>query len=58
MRKDRRARKAERRKADKQKQFEETRAEIQKIQKRVQALRLRKPVLTEDDLYDENGLPK
>jgi hypothetical protein len=56
--KDDRAREAELRKADKQKEIEETWAEIQKIQERVRALRNPANEFSEADLYDEDGLPK
>ncbi len=39
-------------------EFDRMWAEIQKIQKRVQARRVGTRGLTDDDLYDENGLPK
>jgi antitoxin VapB len=39
-------------------EFERMRAEIQKINDRVAALRSGDHSLTMDDLYDENGLPK
>jgi hypothetical protein len=55
---DDRAREAERSKADKQKELEQTWAEIQKIQERVRALRNPAKEFSEADLYDERGLPK
>jgi hypothetical protein len=55
--KDDRAREAERRKADKQKEFEEAWAEIQKIQAEIRKEDIDN-MLTDDDLYDERGLPK
>lgn len=39
-------------------EFERMWSEIQKIQKRVQARRAGEKGLTDDDLYDKNGLPK
>lgn len=39
-------------------EFESMWSKIQKIQKRVQARRVGEKGLTDDDLYDENGLPK
>jgi hypothetical protein len=53
-----RGREAERKAADKQKEYEKTLAEVRKIQAEVKALGLDKNMLTDDDLYDENGLPK
>jgi antitoxin VapB len=43
---------------DKRREFEEAWAKIQKIQEEVRTLRLADNMLTDDDLYDENGLPK
>jgi antitoxin VapB len=43
---------------DKRREFEKVWAKIQKIQDEVQRARLGENMLTEDDLYDENGLPK
>jgi hypothetical protein len=53
-----RGRDAERHAADKQKEYEKTMAEVRRIQEEVRALRLTDNCFTEDDLYDENGLPK
>jgi hypothetical protein len=39
-------------------EFERIWPEIQKIQAKVRRLGLAKDMLTDDDLYDENGLPK
>jgi hypothetical protein len=39
-------------------EFEKVWAKIQKIQERVKKRRLVENMLTEDDLYDERGLPK
>ena len=47
-----------RRKEEKQREFEKTWAEIQRIQEEVRRLRLGENGLSEDDLYDELGLPK
>ena len=38
--------------------FEKALAEIRNIQKEVRSLGLVENMLTDDDLYDENGLPK
>jgi antitoxin VapB len=43
---------------EKRREFEKVWAEIQKIQKRVRRRGLTRNMLTDDDLYDENGLPK
>jgi antitoxin VapB len=42
----------------KRREFEKAWAEIQKIQEEVRRLGLAENMLTDDDLYDENGLPK
>jgi antitoxin VapB len=42
----------------KRREFERMWAKIQKIQKEVRRLGLVENMLTDDDLYDENGLPK
>jgi|ERR1700683_203404 antitoxin VapB len=42
----------------KRREFEKVWAKIQKIQERVRRLGLAENMLTDDDLYDENGLPK
>jgi antitoxin VapB len=42
----------------KRREFEKVWAAIRKIQDRVRAKRSGDKCLTEDDLYDENGLPK
>jgi antitoxin VapB len=42
----------------KRREFEKVWAKIQKIQERVKKRRLVENMLTEDDLYDERGLPK
>jgi antitoxin VapB len=42
----------------KRREFEKVWAKIQKIQERVKKHRLVENMLTEDDLYDERGLPK
>lgn len=42
----------------KRRQLEKTLAEIRKIQDEVRRLGLVENMLTDDDLYDENGLPK
>jgi hypothetical protein len=47
-----------RRKEAKRREFETTWAEIERIQAEVKALRLADNMLTDDDLYGENGLPK
>ena len=47
-----------RRKEEKRREFEEAWAKIKKIQEEVKTLRLAENMLTDDDLYDENGLPK
>ncbi len=44
--------------ADKRREFEKVWAKITKIQDRVRKRRLGQNYLTEEDLYDENGLPK
>jgi antitoxin VapB len=44
--------------ADKRREFEKAWTKIQKIQKEIRRLGLAKNMLTDDDLYDENGLPK
>jgi len=44
--------------AEKRREFERVWAKIKKIQDRVQRRRLGRDFLTEDDLYNENGLPK
>ena len=49
---------AARRKAEKRVEFEKVWAEIQKIQEDVRRHRLGENCLTDDDLYDELGLPK
>jgi antitoxin VapB len=46
------------RKEAKRREFEKTWAEIQKIQDEVERLRLGENCLSEEDLYDELGLPK
>jgi antitoxin VapB len=46
------------RNAQKRLEFEKAWAEIRRIQDEVRALRLADNMLTDDDLYDENGLPK
>jgi antitoxin VapB len=43
---------------EKRREFERVWAKIQKIQKEVRRLGLIENMLTDDDLYDENGLPK
>jgi hypothetical protein len=43
---------------DARREFERIWPEIQKIQKKVRRLGLAENMLTDDDLYDENGLPK
>ena len=48
------ARSAEQRRGE----FEKALAEIQKIQEEIRRLGLAENMLTDDDLYDENGLPK
>jgi antitoxin VapB len=47
-----------RRKEEKRREFEEAWAKIKKIQEEVKRLGLAENMLTDDDLYDENGLPK
>ncbi len=42
----------------KRREFEKAWAKIQKIQEEVRRLGLTEGMLTDDDLYDENGLPK
>ena len=44
--------------AENRREFEKVWSEIQKIHNRVEAARSGEAGLTEDDLYDENGLPK
>jgi antitoxin VapB len=44
--------------ADKRREFDRVWAKITKIQDRVRKRRLGQNYLTEEDLYDENGLPK
>ena len=46
------------RETEKRLEFERVWAEIQKIQERAKASGLIENMLTDDDLYDENGLPK
>jgi len=43
---------------EKRREFERVWAEIQKIQERVRRRGLSEKMLTDDDLYDEHGLPK
>ncbi len=43
---------------EKRREFEKAWAKIQKIQEEVRRLGLADNMLTDDDLYDENGLPK
>jgi antitoxin VapB len=43
---------------EKRREFERMWREIQKIQKRIKLRRAGKKGFTDDDLYDENGLPK
>ncbi len=43
---------------EKRREFEKVWAKIQKIQERVRRRGLSKNMLTDDDLYDANGLPK
>ena len=43
---------------EKRREFEVAWAKIQKIQEEVRKHRLAENMLTDDDLYDENGLPK
>ena len=47
-----------RRKEEKRREFEEAWAKIKKIQEEVKRLGLADNMLTDDDLYDENGLPR
>jgi antitoxin VapB len=47
-----------RREEEKRREFEEAWAKIKKVQEEVRRLRLGDNMLTDDDLYDENGLPK
>jgi antitoxin VapB len=47
-----------RRKAEKDQEFKRVWAEIQRIQEDVKRRRLGENCLTDDDLYDELGLPK
>jgi hypothetical protein len=44
--------------ASKRREFEKTLKKIKKIQEEVRRLGLVENMLTDDDLYDENGLPK
>ena len=43
---------------EKRREFERVWPKIQKIQEEVRRLGLAENMLTDDDLYDENGLPK
>jgi antitoxin VapB len=43
---------------EKRREFEKAWAKIQKIQEEVRRLRLADNMLADDDLYDQNGLPK
>ena len=43
---------------DKRREFERVWAKVQKIQESVRRRGLAKNMLTDDDLYDEHGLPK
>jgi len=43
---------------EKRREFEKVWGKIQKIQERVRKRRLAENMLTDDDLYDERGLPK
>jgi hypothetical protein len=43
---------------EKRREFEKVWAKIKKIQEDVRRRRLAENMLTDDDLYDENGLPK
>jgi hypothetical protein len=47
-----------RRETEKQREFDTMLAEVRRIQAEVKALGLADNMLTDDDLYDENGLPK
>ena len=47
-----------RREEEKRREFEGAWAKIQKIQEEVRRLGLAENMLTDEDLYDENGLPK
>jgi|SRR4051794_27124600 len=47
-----------RREEEKRREFDQAWAKIEKIQEEVRKHRLAENMLTEDDLYDENGLPK
>jgi antitoxin VapB len=49
---------AERTEEDRQREFEKVWAKIQKIQERIRRRGFAANMLTDDDLYDENGLPK
>ena len=49
---------AERKRKDKQAEYEKTMAEIRKIQAEVKKHMKPEDFLTDDDLYDEFGLPK
>jgi antitoxin VapB len=49
---------AERTEKDRRREFEKVWAKIQKIQERVRRRGFAENMLTDDDLYDENGLPK
>jgi antitoxin VapB len=53
-----RAAKAVRSEEEARREFERIWPEIQKIQEEVRRLGLVENMLTDDDLYDENGLPK
>ncbi len=44
--------------AEKRREFQKIWAKIQKIQERARRARLAEQMLTDDDLYDEKGLPK
>jgi antitoxin VapB len=56
--KDERENQAARTVEEKRREVEKALAEIQKIQEEVRRLGLADNMLTDDDLYDENGLPK
>ena len=43
---------------EKRREFEKVWSKVQKIQERVRRRGLSKKMLTDDDLYDANGLPK
>jgi antitoxin VapB len=47
-----------RRDAEREREFQEAWAEIKKVQEEVKKLGLAENMLTDDDLYDEYGLPK